>query len=71
MYQVPDMPTDVLAAWNATNGGTSPMDDDLRLLPRKLILQLRANRDISLGSGYRRYPGFSAAQVRRHLRIGW
>ncbi|MFT4794929.1 MAG: hypothetical protein ACJAVR_002583 [Paracoccaceae bacterium] len=71
MYQVPDMPTDVLAAWNTTNGGTSPMDDNLRLLPRKLILQLRANPNISLGSGYRRYPGFSAAQVRHKLGVGW
>lgn len=47
------------------------VNDSLRLLPRELILQLRANPNISLGGGYRRYPGFSAAQVRKSLGVGW
>jgi len=33
--------------------------NDLTLLPRKMVLQLRANKNVSLGSGYRAYPGFS------------
>ena len=46
---------------------------DLRLLPRSLVLQLnlKDNRNVSLGSGYRAYPGYSAAQVRKQLGIGW
>jgi len=69
MYQVPDISTDVLAEWGETNPGEVP--DDIRLLPWTLILQLRANPNISLGNGYRRYPGFSAAQVRKGLGVGW
>jgi hypothetical protein len=46
-------------------------NDDLTLLPRKMVLQLRANANVSLGSGYRAYPGFSVAQVRKQLEIGW
>jgi hypothetical protein len=43
----------------------------VRLLPRDLILQLHANPNVSLGGGYRNYPGFSAAQVRRKFGVGW
>jgi len=43
----------------------------LRDLPRSLILQFRANPNISLGGGYRAYPGVSAAQVRERFGIGW
>ena len=42
----------------------------LRLLSREFILQLHANPNISLGGGYRGYPGFSAAQVRQKLGVG-
>ena len=45
--------------------------DGLRLLPRDLILQLHANPNVSLGGGYRNYPGFSAAQVREKFGVGW
>jgi hypothetical protein len=69
MYQVPDLPTGVLRDQEAANGDTAA--DDLRLLPRKLILQLQANQNVSLGSGYRAYPGYSAAQVRKQFGIGW
>jgi len=72
LYQVPDTATDFLRDQEALNGDAAVSgNDDLSLLPRKLILQLRANANVSLGSGYRAYPGFSAAQVRKQLGIGW
>ena len=72
LYQVPDTITDFLRDQEALNGDKAISgNDDLSLLPRKLILQLRANANVSLGSGYRAYPGFSAAQVRERLGIGW
>jgi len=72
LYQVPDTITDFLRDQEALNGDKAASgDDDLTLLPPKLILQLRANANVSLGSGYRAYPGFSAAQVRERLGIGW
>jgi len=73
LYQVPDTATDFLRDQEALNGdeAVSPVNDDLTLLPRKLILQLRANANVSLGNGYRAYPGFSAAQVRERLGLGW
>ena len=72
LYQVPDTATDFLRDQEALNGDNAASgNDDLSLLPRKLILQLRANANVSLGSGYRAYPGYSAAQVRERLGIGW
>ena len=67
LFQMPDVVTDIL------KDDTSRADqvDDLRSLPRRIVLQLRANANVSLGSGYRAYPGYSVAQVRRHLGIGW
>src|SRR6266481_2394299 len=73
LYQVPDTATDFLRDQEALNGdrAVSPVNDDLTLLPRKMVLQLRANKNVSLGSGYRAYPGFSVAQVRKQLGLGW
>lgn len=72
LYQVPDTATDFLRDQEALNGDTAvSANDDLTLLPRKLVLQLRANPNVSLGSGYRAYPGFSVAQVRKQLGLGW
>ena len=72
LYQVPDTATDFLRDQEALNGDTAVSgNDDLTLLPRKMVLQLRANANVSLGSGYRAYPGFSVAQVRKQLEIGW
>lgn len=72
LYQVPDTATDFLRDQEALNGDTAASgNDDLTLLPRKLVLQLRANPNVSLGNGYRAYPGFSAAQVRKRLELGW
>ena len=69
LYQVPDMATDILRDQEAVNGDTGK--DDLTLLPRELILQLNVNPNVSLGSGYRAYPGYSVAQVRDQFGIGW
>jgi hypothetical protein len=72
LYQVPDLATGILRDQEALNGDTAASgNDDLRELPRDLILQLRVNPNVSLGSGYRAYPGYSAAQVRRQFGIGW
>jgi hypothetical protein len=72
LYQVPDTATDFLRDQEALAGDTAVSgNDDLTLLPRQMVLQLRSNPNVSLGSGYRAYPGFSAAQVRHHMGIGW
>src|SRR6266581_1703222 len=57
LYQVPDTATDFLRDQEALNGDRAASgNDDLTLLPRKMVLQLRANANVSLGSGYRAYP---------------
>jgi len=71
IYQVSDVATDILRDQEEANGDAGPGNDDLRLLPRKLILQLHVNPNVSLGSGYRAYPGYSAAQVRQQFGVGW
>jgi hypothetical protein len=72
LYQVPDLATDLLRDQEVVNGGQpGTASNDLRLLPRDLILQLHVNSNVSLGSGYRAYPGYSAAQVRLKMGIGW
>jgi hypothetical protein len=72
LFQAPDYPADLFGLQDAAKG--LPPDSpahDIRTLPRALILQLAANPDLSLGGGYRAYPGYSAAQVRRKFGIGW
>ena len=72
LFQMPDFPTDLLALQAAASAQPDQGESDgLRLLPRKVILQMQANPNVSLGGGYRAYPGFSAAQVRRRLDLGW
>jgi hypothetical protein len=72
MYQVPDDATGILRNQEALLGDTADTgNDDLLLLPRQLILQLNINTNVSLGSGYRAYPGYSVAQVRQKMGIGW
>ena len=56
--------------WRPNSGVASDNYNNV-LLPRKLILQLNVNRNVSLGSGYRAYPGYSAAQVRQQFGVGW
>ncbi|MEL7097529.1 MAG: hypothetical protein AAGM84_01755 [Pseudomonadota bacterium] len=70
LWQAPDAATDLLVDWHDTNTPNQPLQG-LRELPRELILQLKANPNISLGHGYRRYPGFSAAQIRKGMGVGW
>ena len=72
LFQASDFATDLFAMQDAAmgrpaNGPPHP----LRTLPRALILQLHANPNISLGGGYRAYPGVSAAQVRHQFGVGW
>ncbi len=54
--QMPDLPTDV--------------DSNLVALPRKTLLLLRQNGNAQMGI-YRGYPGYSVAQIRDGLGIGW
>jgi hypothetical protein len=72
LFQAPDFPIDLFGLQDAQKG-QAPNDPPhaLRSLPRELIVQLHANRNISLGGGYRGYPGYSAAQVRKALGAGW
>ena len=70
LYQVSDQATDLFRDIEAVNGQTN-ITKDLRLLPRDLILQLHVNPNVSLGSGYRAYPGYSVAEVRKQFGIGW
>jgi hypothetical protein len=70
LYQVPDTVTDILRDQEAQRGDTSGTND-LQTLPREIILQLNVNPNVSLGSGYRAYPGYSVAQVREKFGIGW
>lgn len=79
LFQAPDFSTDLFALQDEARilhdeeKGivTKTPEHDLRSLPRELILQFRANPNISLGGGYRAYPGFSAAQVRNKMGVGW
>jgi len=36
-----------------------------------VILPPNANRNVSQGSGYGAYPGYSAAEVRQQFGVGW
>lgn len=71
LFQAPDFPTDLFALSKAADDPRAPGPPKLRSLPRELVLQLHANPNISLGGGYRAYPGYSAAQVRRKFGVGW
>ncbi|MEL6102999.1 MAG: hypothetical protein AAFR68_17025 [Pseudomonadota bacterium] len=72
LFQAPDFPTDLFDLQDEAIGRSpdSP-PHPLSSLPRALVLQLYANRNISLGGGYRAYPGLSAAQVRAKFGEGW
>lgn len=72
VYQIPDVATDLLRYGTIGHSASAPGTvDDLRLLPRALILQLNANPNALLGSGYRGYPGISVAQIRDKMGLGW
>ena len=72
LFQAPDFPTDLFALQDAANGvAPDSPPHPLQSLPRALILQMRVNPNLSLGGGYRAYPGVSAAQVRGQFGVGW
>lgn len=70
LFQVPDFPTDLFALQDQAKGLTG-QTHGLRTLPREFILQFHANPDVSLGGGYRAYPGVSASQIRKNQGMGW
>ena len=55
-FQMPEEPTD--------------LRPDLGSVERHSLYVLRRERNVQLGV-YRCYPGYSAAQIREHLGIGW
>jgi hypothetical protein len=56
-FQMPESPVDLLTR-------------DVETIPRDTIVALHRNPNVQLGI-YRAYPGFSAAQIRDGLSIGW
>lgn len=72
LFQVPDFPTDLFGLQDAARClAPGSQKHEIRALPRELILQFHANPDVSLGGGYRAYPGVSAAQIRSSQGMGW
>jgi len=72
LFQAPDFPTDLFALNKAARANPREAGPpELRSLTREFVLQLYVNPNISLGGGYRGYPGFSAAQVRQKFGVGW
>lgn len=71
LFQAPDFPTDLFALHDAARGDPPGKVHDLTTLPRELVLQLRLNPNLSLGGGYRAYPGFTAPQIREKMGVGW
>ena len=72
LFQAPDFPTDLFTL--NKQSGKAPRGEgppELRSLGREFVLQLHANPNISLGGGYRGYPGVSVADVRRKFGVGW
>ncbi|MGI8685861.1 MAG: hypothetical protein ACR2MO_12390 [Acidimicrobiales bacterium] len=49
---------------------SSDLRPELSSLERESLLMLRRHRNVQLGF-YRCYPGYSAAQIRKSLEIGW
>lgn len=62
-FQLPSDPTRLLEV-------VAPNLENLEDLSRYLVLQLDKNPNVQLGS-YRAYPGWSVAQVRNKLGVGW
>lgn len=71
LFQVPDYATDIFALQDAARGKPRGETGLLRSVSREVVLQLHANPNSMLGGGYKAYPGFSAAQVRSKLGVGW
>ncbi len=72
VYQIPDTATELLHYGTIGQPAVKSGEvADLRLIARALILQLHANPNALLGSGYRGYPGISAARIRDKMGFGW
>lgn len=56
-FQMPESPVDLISR-------------DLGTLQRDTLVALHRNRNVQLGL-YRAYPGFSVAQIRQRLSVGW
>lgn len=72
LFQMPDMATELFDLQDEALG--LPADrppHKLASLSRALVLQLNANPNFSLGSGFRSYAGISAAQIRSKFGAGW
>ena len=71
-YQIPDTATDLLRYGTIGHPAAKSGEvADVRLIARALILQLHVNPNALLGSGYRGYPGISAARIRDKMGLGW
>lgn len=62
-FQLPDDPARIIEV-------VAPELDNLDNLSRDLVLQLHRNPNVQIGA-YRAYPGFSVAQVRQKMGVGW
>lgn len=72
LFQVPDFPGDLFDLQDLAKGITlGTVNHELATLSRAMVLQFTANPDVSLGGGYRAYPGVSAAQIRQKFGAGW
>lgn len=72
LFQIPDFPTDMLALQDEARGVVRPPAPGLlRSLSRDIVLQMHANPNSMLGGGYKAYPGFSVAQIRKQVGDGW
>lgn len=71
LFQAPDFTTDLFALNDAARGHPPGQIHALHTLSREFILQLRVNPNLSLGGGYRAYPGVTSAQIREKMGMGW
>lgn len=69
LYQFPDLVT-AFMQYQDPDSDADLVDEDMRLLPRTIVLQLHANKNVLLG-GYRAYPALSVGQIRREAGLGW
>jgi hypothetical protein len=73
LYQVPDTATDFLRDQEALIGDKGRIARSMTISPcfqRKLVLQLRANANVSLGQRLPGLSGIFCAQVRERLGLG-
>ncbi len=72
LFQMPDFATDLFDLQDEAQGlPAGGATHELSSLSRALVLQMHANPSFALGSGFRSYAGFSAAQIRSAFGLGW